>query len=183
MHQLSRNMTIAIVAGTAVALTLAGLARAVTDTEFLYATAQARYYSISPMSLRPTSGSTGYSVSDHLISTSPPGTYGCFATGLNLPDHAKITELRVWSATPTNMGVQAILFRSALADFASDALANMTSHNTSGARFAMATALPADKTTVVSNGRYNYGFQVCLSGNGTQFFSGRIIYTYTSAGD
>lgn len=182
MKNFPRNAAVTAGAGILFALSFGGLARAITDTVFHYSTPQTGYYSISPMALVPNSGSTGYSTTEQSIFTSPTGTYGCFVTGVNLPDRARIAELRTWAATDTDLGIQAILFRVQLSDGTSDALVNMISHNTSSTRFAMAAAVAADKAVVV-NQRYNYAVEICLAGANTVLYSGRLTYTYTNAGD
>jgi hypothetical protein len=183
MKNFSRNATVAAGVGVLFVLSFGGLARAITDTVFRYATPQTGHYSISPMALAPTAGgNTDYSITEHAIAPSPANTFGCFVTGLNLPERARITELRIWAATDTNTGVQAILFRSELANFPAEALVNMISHDTSAVRFAMAAAVPADKA-VVLNQRYSYAVEICMGGNSTQFNAGRITYIYANAGD
>ena len=84
-----------LAAGAIAGLFLSGAAQAITDTVFRYSAPKTGYYSIHPAAMAPQKSTLNYEInySDGALYISTINS--CHQTGLNLPQGAKITSLRV----------------------------------------------------------------------------------------
>ena len=179
----SRRLALLAGGGLLAALSLSGVAQAVTDTIFQYTAPKTGYSSISVMAMAPGSTSSGdayssiWSSPGHLTAAS-----GCFMTGVNLPNSARMTQLTVW--TTSGAGSDPILFlvRHALTDGTAHFFVQQPFPDNSGTRKRNNVAIPNTPTAVVNNASYTYGFGICLN-DGDSFHGARVAYTYTHAGD
>jgi hypothetical protein len=182
----ARNAAVAISGTFLVGLALSGTAKAITDSVFKYSTAKTGYYSLDPNAFAPQSSTTTFfigDVPDSLYDTS--GASRCFATGVNLPDGAKITALSAWYSSDTQGNVSAWLGRNKLGNGSFEYVAQLTSTNTSKTRRKMNAAIPGSAIATVDNANYSYHTGVCFGSSGadSRFYGGRIAFSYTNAGD
>jgi hypothetical protein len=161
------------VGGFAGALFIAGAAHAITDTVFRYSTPQTGYVTYQGETFVPRESSTNKSSS---LSGGLTTTFSdFFVTPVNLPQGAKVTQLRAYYKTATCI----YLLRSKLGDGTGDIPVSKCFNDASG------DLVPGAVNTapiVIDNARYSYAMQVFAAQNGA-FFNGRIAYTYNSAGD
>ncbi len=167
-----------IVVGAVATLVLSGTAIAVTDTSFTYNTVKTGYLTIHPMDLAPGNDfAAGNYTSDYVGGELATPTGGCYTTGVNLPDRAKVMSLQTFY---TGDAKDAALHRNNLDTDASDDVAIQFPAGT-GPRASVSTTIASDRRTVFNN-IFSYGNGICLNAGG-RFEGARITYTYTSAGD
>ncbi len=174
-----------LAAGAIIGLFLSGAAQAITESVFQYSTPQNGYYSIHPASLSPQhlDQPLNYFIGDELTTNN----VRCFQTGVNLPDGAKLTALRVWyrASTTTPSGPMDFrLFRTALGSGAGNLIGFKKAIIISGERATELIALSGPAATV-HNAQFMYGFSVCMYvvNPDAAFGGARLNYTYTTAGD
>ncbi len=175
-----------VVVGVVATLVLSGTAMAVTDASFTYSTTKTGYLTIDAMDLAPRGQAAmeGYVVDIHtsqLLELTEGG--GCYNTGVNLPQNARITTvLTYYSRGASGSGTAVLhLMRNHQLYGGSDYLVYENLPDTDGARSSATYTVPNDRRTVWNN-VYSYGFAICL-GPGDYFAGTRITYTYTNAGD
>src|ERR1700754_3860516 len=96
-HLRSRHAAVAAAGGILAALSIGGVALAITDTQFKYTSPKTGFYTVGSASFAPkdTTSAGNYF-------NSVTGGLGvldqrrCFLTGVNLPHGAALTGLRVW---------------------------------------------------------------------------------------
>jgi hypothetical protein len=190
-HFISRNAAAFAAGGFVAALFLAGAAHAITDTIFKYSTPKAGSYGLSPLGFIPGDNTIadGYAFviagGFQSLQLFNGHTFGCFETGVNLPQGATISGLTMWYSTDTNVGVGTSLVRAKLSDGTDDVLATINSINTNQLRKSQTTTVSNSAIATVNNNQYVYTVSVCLSSPNllSRYFAGRISYTYTTAGD
>jgi len=152
-------------------------AAAITDTKFTYSTEQTGFLTISPMDVAPdgnNSAANPWFVSWTGMSLTGDG---CFETGVNLPQGARITEIRLWYR-------KKIFFHflsTKLVDGATTTIASRTVQGDGTTERRSFGAAP-EAETIVDNRSRMYGLGICVA-PGETFHGARIIYKYTSAGD
>jgi hypothetical protein len=172
-------------AGAAVALAVVaavGTAQAITDTVFKYSTPKTGFFTIDAMALAPDGD-----VNLHFFNTWDDGLRPaanndrCFNAGVNLPNGATITQLSLWYKR-SGSNVSVTFIRKKLADGAVN-FAVVTLVDDSNTRKVEHIQInPA--VAAVNNNLYSYGLGVCLGDvPDNAFYSARISYTYTTAGD
>ncbi|BBE71303.1 hypothetical protein [Oharaeibacter diazotrophicus] len=170
---LLRRSALTVVALACVALPAA----AITDLKFTYSTEQTGFLTISPMAMAPDGDATAAKPWLSYWGGARLTGRGCFQTGVNLPQGARIAEVRTWFQ-------KAITFEMWSAKLADGVATKIVGKDTTAAdptarrNFGLAPAT----ATFVDNRAQTYGFGVCLEENEI-FFGARIIYKYTSAGD
>jgi len=161
----------------AILASTAAPAWAITDTKFTYSTEQTGFLTISPMDMAPDGDS---SASKPWFSSWGGMTLtgdGCFQTGVNLPQGAKITEVRVWYSKKIFFE-----FRAAkLVDGSSTVIVGKDVQG-DGSTTRRSFGLPPTAETIVDNRGRMYGLGVCLA-PGETFNGARIVYKFTNAGD
>src|SRR3954464_12767546 len=102
-NPITRNGALFTSGGFVAALFLAGSAHAITDTVFQYNRPIAGHFSFGPQAMGPGDQSTANSFfvngPDYVTAED-----GCFVTGVNLPDGAKLTRFDAWVATNSTNG-------------------------------------------------------------------------------
>lgn len=172
-----RIFAIALVATTAAI----GTAQAITDTFFLYSSPRTGYFTISPAALSPDGDGADYIIGFTGGARLQSDSTRCFVTGVNLPQGARITQMRVfYSSGASNPHVR--LYREALATGVAEQIANINLPITGGARSAANVPIAASLATV-GNAGFSYGFGTCLFDTASRLHGVRITYTYTNAGD
>ena len=170
-------------AGFGAALSLSGIAQAITDTSFRYSTEQTGYFSISPMAMAPNddTAANNFAINRNAGAGVQTDGFICMDTGVNLPHVAIMTELSVWTTSGAANNPALVLYRHRLTDGARDTLAFIMIADDSGMRKKNDMAIP-EATAKVSNALYTYGFGLCL-GAGDTFHGARVTYTYNRPGD
>ena len=168
-------------AGVVATLVLSGTAIAITDTSFTYSSVKTGYLTISPMDLAP--GTDEVATGDYDVTGSRlahRGLGGCYNTGVNLPQNARITTVQTYYRSNTNSSSFALV-RNYLATDTLEWLAWAALPDTDMSRTSVTSTVSSAARTVWNN-VYSYGFEVCLAAPDS-FGGARITYTYTSAGD
>jgi len=180
---MSPNAAFFAAGGFVATLFLGGAAYAVTDTIFKYSTPKTGYYSLSPNAF----GGDGFgNYGDHIIGWPDylgTSAGGCFTTGVNLPQGAKLTALAAWTSSDAATGVRIHLHRVNLATGHSDEIVLLQSKDTTQTRTTNTFKIPASATATVDNQRFDYGVAVCLASANSRYLGGRITYSYDNAGD
>lgn len=171
--------------GAAIALLSGGLALGVTDTQFRYSTPKPGSFSISFAALAKDSSSAGsfqMNFDGGYIVESPGGS-DCFGTGVNLPQAAVITQVRVWMASTHAGGTTVRLFRNQLSNGAVSNIAAQDGLFTDTNGIRRAASIPVTPAlATVSNTAFSYGMLICLNQE-DKFYAARIDYLYSLAGD
>jgi hypothetical protein len=177
-----------LAAGAIVGLFLSGAAQAITGAVFQYSTPKTGAYSIHVASLapqflqQPFEYSIGYESGELIVNN-----IRCFQTGLNLPNGAKLTELRVWYRANTTQAIGPMdfrLFRTPFSTGAGELIAFKKAVIISGQRATEVIKL-SGANAIVRDNQYMYGFGVCMyvTNPDAAFAGARLTYTYTNAGD
>jgi hypothetical protein len=181
-----RPLSIAAAAAALLALTYGGIAHAISSNIFQYTTAQTGYFSLSPMAFAPEGNDDAahYTINGPFWIEKDVGALSvCMVAGLNLPDGARVTSLKAWASSDIDQAVQIRLLRANLATGTANGFAGLISHDTSQTRFAMTAAVTSGAMAIVNNEHYGYGAEVCLNSTPSRFYSARITYVYSNAGD
>jgi len=113
-----------------------------------------------------------------------PGTNGgCFVRNVEFPDGAQIKHLTFWSSEQTSGSAQINFYRLNVSTNHLDEISIVLSQDTSGNRAATNGPIAAGPIAVVNNQHFAYEVRVCLNDSHTVFYSARITYTYSNAGD
>ena len=156
-------------------------ASAISANDYLYSPAKTGYLTISPMAMAPQRDDALFHP-EYAITY--PGTlqgFGCFQTGVNLPQGASIISVSTVYASGNQSDITIKLLRSALSNGAAANLISTTVLDNTMTRKVVTFAIPFALRTV-NNPAYSYGYAVCLGLN-TGFAGARIVYTYKNAGD
>jgi hypothetical protein len=162
----------------------AGYAVAITSNAFTYSPALNGAVMIDAMDLAPddSESAQNYSINFtgnvHRTNTD----VGCYVTGLNLPQGAKLVELRVFykSSDQWNPTVYIMRHTPSTGVF-TEILVEVISNN-ENVRKAIAYDLTTNGDRTINNATFGYGFGVCI-GSLDVFYGARLAYSYTSAGD
>jgi hypothetical protein len=171
--------------GAAAALLLiAGAAGAVTSESFDYPAAKIGYRVVPPAAMFPTDlGSmNGYVSAWGFLRfvNNAPLERGCFNSGVNLPQGARVESVEVFYSGPfAGTGFVATLLQNDLATGTVSVLATGAMPNAE-ARTSLLLGM-ADGIKI-GNKRYSYTFNLCL-GEEDMFYGARVKYTYKNAGD
>jgi hypothetical protein len=161
-------------------------AKAVTSPAFDYSTPQTGYYGLDPLAFSPEDGfdDTYFKgdVPDALYDSSGFGR--CFATGLNLPQGAKITALNAWYSSDTNGNIKVFVSRNRLTDGKFDYVATSQSTDTTMTRQRLDGTV-RKAIAIVDNEHFTYSAGLCFgtSGTNSRYYGGRITFIYGNAGD
>jgi hypothetical protein len=187
MKSTLRTFAAATAGGAVIALSLTGIAWAITSNVFQYSAPKPGWYGLSPRAFSPESHGTA---SSYFISTGAEGHFlaapdgnGCFFTGVNLPHGAKITALAAWYRADESQSVRLFLHRSRVADGTTTAIGTALSTDTSLDRSVVNLAIPDSEVATVNNKLYVYSAAVCFFDPEARYYAGRITYSYTNAGD
>ncbi len=192
MKSTLRTFATATGSGVVIALSVTGIAWAITSNVFQYSTEKTGYYALSPMAFAPNepASATSYLIAWPGNPSWPGGGLGsgsgaCFNTGVNLPHGAKMTALTMWYSADSNNGVSLFLYRSRPSNGASDTIGQLAATDTSSTRKVTSVALPDTAVSTVNNAQFAYSVGVCTSSQGwaNRYWGGRIAYTYMNAGD
>ncbi len=171
--------------GAVMTVAVTGTAMAITEANFTYTTTQTGYVSIHPADVVPDSAET---TNNYIISAdnSSVGYYdaappGCFNTGVDLPDGARIKSLDTWYLSDVDSNPTVALYRNNLSTDANVALVSGAIDDDTLLRKKDTRVVPSDLREV-QNKVYSYSLSICL-GLDSYFEGARITYTYTSAGD
>jgi hypothetical protein len=180
-------------AGASVASMIGGTAVAVTSTSFTYSTARKGYYTIPASAMVPNNYRSAEVYFNEPLFLGSPNASGiltysgtsetfCFQTGVNLPQSATIVNVATFYKSNAQSDVVVKFIRHTLANNSTGAfLIDDQIEDNSGTRRAITHVIPAALRTV-NNALYSYTYLSCL-GDGSNFESARIYYTYSSAGD
>jgi hypothetical protein len=167
-----------VLAGLAVAATVvATSAFAITDSAFNYSAPKPGYFSISPMALSPDGNNSAFQYFTFYTGSFTGG--GCYNTGVNIPQGATVTSVRIWSSS----NADGVIFRMDALNLAAGNSTNVftaTAPVTGGARQVF--VKPLNPPLKIGNAGQAYGFAICID-PGETFSGARIDYTYTNAGD
>jgi len=177
-HFTSRHVAIAAAGGVLAVLSFSGVAQAITDTVFKYTSPRTSYYSIGHLALNPLGSAfaTGY-VRDYSggLQTNPTA---CFGVGVNLPQGATVTEVRVWYKGSTGGNPSFVFLVQRMSSANSTLFLAAGKDNTGTSQFV---DVPVGSITI-NNIQNAYEFATCLNPNDT-FHAARITYTAGNAGD
>lgn len=168
-------------AGIATALALSGSAQALTDKVFRYSSPQTGFYTIDRMAMVPDHDGAVYLTEWSGGLTTKGDALTCFNAGVNLPQHATITDVTVSYRSGTHYNPHFYLQRHKFSDGAAHTMAFAVPLDDSSTLKAGSLTLVPD-LIVIDNRFYSYGFGVCL-GADDAFYAARIRYTYETAGD
>jgi hypothetical protein len=171
------RIALAAAAGTAA---LIGTAQAITDTAFTYSTPKSGSYSISPSALQPDDSGAVYSHNGGGTLTYTSGGSGCFVTGVNLPQGARVVSVNFWYASGNGNEPAFAFFRSSFTANVFEG-AQYPGSSDSGLRVQGGGVVPSGMATV-NNPSYSYIVRWCAISPDNQFFGARINYTYSNAG-
>jgi len=182
-HHTSHRVALVTIGGLLAALSLGGVAQAVTDTIFRYTTVKTGYFGIDAMALAPQNSHAAGQLSSNwdVVAGASVSADGCYNTGVHLPQGATITQLAVYLTGNTGGSYNVALYRHKNTDGTTDRMA-FQNLNGNGIRKQFNIAIPNNTIALVSNTGYTYGFGVCMD-NTAIFHSARVAYTYTHAGD
>ncbi|MGB7256549.1 MAG: hypothetical protein WBD48_00555 [Pseudolabrys sp.] len=124
-------------------------------------------------------GDAGYLNSPTGGVTSNP--VGCFSTGVNLPEGAKVTRLELWGTSTAGVFPVINFDRENHKTGTLEVISTGHLTDTSGAYKPFLITLTSTKTTI-DNRDYRYGLSGCVDQTST-VRGARITYTYTNAGD
>jgi len=184
-QSLRARLFTAAAVGLSIAVVIGGVAVAITSGDFTYSPARAGYFTINALAMSPdgSGGATGYSIefaSQSLRRNN--GLSGCFVTGVNLPNGARISNLAWWYSSGPGGEPSFILFRHALGNGAVTNIAARFVGSDTGARTLDYSAIPQSANTIVDNAKASYSVGLCLGPN-DRFSGARIGYGFNSAGD
>jgi hypothetical protein len=172
-------------AGAAAALLLiAGAAGAVTSESFDYPAAKTGYRVIPPVAMFPTDRGSlnGYSGGWGFLRfvNNAPLERGCFNSGVNLPQGARVESIEVFYSGPfAGSGFVATLFQN---DLETGAVSVLATGAMPDAEARTSRLLGMSGGIKIGNKRYSYTFNLCL-GEEDMFYGARVKYTYKNAGD
>jgi hypothetical protein len=169
------------VTGVAATIAVIGAAQAITDTAFRYSSPQVGYFSINPMAMTADSSTVVYDRGPSSISHDVGGA-GCFGTGVNLPQGARMATLAVWFTSDNQDDPTFSIERQRLSDGALVTVAAVTGVDDSQTRQLATVTIESDVGTI-DNSRYSYAFRFCPGSFVDSFRSARIRYIYRNAGD
>jgi hypothetical protein len=179
----SRRLALVAAGGVLAALSLSGVAQAVTDTIFRYTTTKTGYFGIDFMAMAPSNAAAAdnYQIGN-LTGLTATGVR-CFNTGVNLPHGARMTQLVVWTTSGATSNPATAMYRHRLPDGSTDEIVpSYLIVDDSGNRKQTNIPIANNTIAVVRNTGYTYGFAVCL-GSGDTFHGARVAYIYFQAGD
>jgi hypothetical protein len=177
----TRNVSAVVSGIVLIGLALSGAAYAITDAVFQYSAPKTGYLTIHASAFTPEDSSSVYNNETGIDSIGD----ACFAAPVNLPHGAKVTQLALWYARH-DVGPPASFWlrRLSLGDDSVSNVASVPTPSTNGEyKMAAVTITLADPSIqTVNNARYAYFLELCISDQ-ENVRSGRIKYTYKSAGD
>ena len=180
-----RTIALASASGVVIAVSLSGIARAITDTVFRYDPPKTGYLMIPPSAFTPDVGTdTGWTKgSGTVVQGTTPGTDVCFSAPVYLPHGSKLGSLRVWYAK-SDMGMLNYKLRSQDEAFdfgVGTIIASRTPPSTDFNISSVNNRITDVSVQTINNASHTYFFQACMDG-GAQIWAVRITYTYTTAG-
>lgn len=178
----ARNIAMAIGTSALLAVAYGGIAHAITDTAFRYSKPVTGYFSFGPQALTPGNNS----VADSYVIHGPDyATWqdGCFYSGINVPQDAKLTGFAAWIATNSADGADIILWRTNLATGSSVDISSFSTGSTGASRVALSVPINDDALAIVNNQHFHYAVSICFNVGANYFYSGRVTYSYSNAGD
>jgi hypothetical protein len=107
---------------------------------------------------------------------------GCYNTGVNLPNGAKITAVTIFYKGSGAGSSLAKFYRKKFGTGVADLIATGPLPDVSGNR--KSASLPVTlASATINNNQYSLGLGICLGDNTDVFYSAHITYTYENAGD
>ncbi len=182
----SRNIALIAAGGFLAAVSLSGTAQAITDTIFQYSSPKTAYFGIPAAAFTPNSlfddyVNTGKSIQAYSSNVT------CFSAPVNLPDGALMSKLVVWYSSLAGWGSFSVgLVRNKLSDGSDEAILSKQPVTTNDVYQQASFTITGASLRTIDNARYVYRMDMCVSGASTidpKFYSARITYTYTNAGD
>jgi hypothetical protein len=174
MKTMLRMLTAATVSGVVIALSLSGIARAITDTVFRYSTEKKGYLSIPPSAFLPENSTRSYSTNGHQLT--PQGSFTCFFAPAHFPNRANLTALAIWYKRTDAEAIVRLLRHD---HYSSSAIIDKTLVATGDTVGVKNFAITSE---IVNNAQYAYQVLVCVD-VADYLTQVRIAYTYTDAGD
>jgi hypothetical protein len=174
------NSATEISAAAAAVLLIGGSAYAVTSNVFKYSASKIGYFGIDPMALAPDGADSAKVYSIEFTGALSATGGSCFATGVHLPNRARMTALQVWYSSGASHNPLVHLRRHGF-DRSGDAIFQRTIVDNTSVRKSVNIRITDAALATIDNAHYTYGFGICLD-NGDNFFSARIAYTYEDAG-
>ena len=151
-------------------------AGAITDGAFTYSSPKTGYLALSTMAFTPDGSSTAANSWFNSWTNNSLSGNGCFNAGVNLPNGAKITSIRVMYSKGIFVNLVAVPRETG----AGTVIATITRSHANSNRVGFTNTL-ADPVEV-DNNTNQIGIGICVN-TGESFNGVRINYTYTSAGD
>lgn len=178
----SMLQSVAIVLTAGAALTsFAGRAEAITSQDFTYSKKQVGHYAIDPLALAPYAEDLTYKNAYFGDLTITDGKAGCFGTGINLPQSARVTKFTVVSSSSSNYEPNFGLARHDPKTGGTEFVANSKLEDDTEKRTLKRVKSNPD-FSIIDNEHYSYSLLVCI-GKDDHFFGANIRYIFTSAGD
>jgi hypothetical protein len=166
-----------------IGLGIISAANAIVENVYRYSEPQTGYLQLPVPAFFPDDTGIEYDTSNGGRLTASAGVFRCFSAPVNLPQGAKMTDVRVWYVAVAGGDTAAGLLREDTTVGNAVAVIN-TSLAATGAGVRGTANLPVPAAfQSVQNVRYSYIFRFCLFQPTTRFDGARVTYTYTSAGD
>jgi hypothetical protein len=184
-YLMSRRGAFAAIGGLLAALSVSGVALAVTDNAFRYSTPKKGHLTLMPAAFTPYNLTSNYS--NNGTSLAPTTTnQTCWSAPVNLPHGATMTALAMWYNLRSGEFASIQLLRVNVSNSTLDLIVNESAAVTNGYQRANYPITNAPLQTV-DNRFYGYTVHLCLEDDGVgaapAFYSARLTYTYANAGD
>ncbi len=171
------------VAAAVATIAVIGAAQAITETAFNYSSPKVGFFSINPVALTSDTSLMDWEKDSTRLSREG-GQAKCFGAGVNLPQGATLTNVMVWyHSDEIAQNPQFSLQRQRHSDGVLQNIAQLVGTDHSSLRASVSVAVDPSNLTTIDNARFSYAFRVCPISIQTSFFSARIRYTYSNAGD
>ena len=177
-------IVVATLAGLVAGSLLSGVAKALTETTFMYPTPQNGYLMLPAAAFTAASQSAQYQ-NDGWALGGGGASQSCFSAPINLPQGAKLVRMRIQYVRPASDDVLSLFL--GRRNFAGGPFEPMLTGGTSvtppmsAAETTFAYTVAAS-TRSIQNQTYSYMLNMCLQG-ASSFSAARLDYTYLSAGD
>lgn len=168
---------IAMMAGVSAFLMSAPSAFAIDSAAFNYTSPKTGYLSVSTLDFAPDgSSSAANSYFNSWFGNTLTGD-GCFNTGLNFPNGALVTSVRIWYS-----GAAFVNFTQTELTTGTTAPSLSQSFPTNGTGDRRTSILAFGTPVKIDTLKYSYGLGICV-GTSDSFRGARMQYSYTNAGD
>ena len=182
----SRRAALAAIGGLVAALSLSGVAMAITDNVFMYSTPKNGHLTLTAAAFTPSLLTKDYVSNGGAIRPLTAGQT-CWSAAVNLPESAKVIALALYYHLESGDTALVQFTRQRLSDGVPTLIVSENLPVTGGLYEAVNHPITDASVQTVDNRRYGYFVYVCIAENGTgnttAFRGTRITYTYATAGD